>query len=100
MILKYMHHHAEQQDEGTMMLELAGDRQNPCDFFDCRFVSDFANEEPVLFLGGFERLRFNAVIDAELGLNYGLYLRAINVINHIIKRLDRSRNVDQNQSVK
>ena len=98
-ILKYMHHHKAQHQEDVLLLELVGDRQNACDFFDCRFVSDFANEDPVVFLGGFERLRFNAVIDVWKGTNYGLYLRAINVFNHIIKRLDRSRNVDQQQNV-
>eukprot|EP01084_Bolivina_argentea_P258165 435129_1 len=72
-------------ENNGLMLELIGDKNNPCDFFDCKFISDFANEKQVLFIGGFERLKFNAIININKGINYGIYLQAISVMNSIIK---------------
>merc|ERR1712113_29193 len=81
-ILSYMNNN----NEDTLLLQLEADTDHVSDLFDCSFISDFANENQVLFIGGFERIKFETVIDIDYGMNYQIYLKAINTINYIIKQ--------------
>eukprot|EP01084_Bolivina_argentea_P012959 24289_1 len=48
--------------------------------FDCQWISDFANEQEVLFIGGIFGLQITNIIDASRGINYKVYIDGLRLM--------------------
>eukprot|EP01084_Bolivina_argentea_P226396 382442_1 len=48
--------------------------------FDCRWISDYANESEVLFVGGYSEHIIQNIVNVELGEDYSVYLFALHRI--------------------
>eukprot|EP01084_Bolivina_argentea_P208009 354786_1 len=62
-----------------MVLELNCDVFNR--YFDCQYVSDFANEKELLFINTVASLKFVNIIDLRSGHHYGMYIKALGIID-------------------
>eukprot|EP01084_Bolivina_argentea_P234292 394439_1 len=48
--------------------------------FDCRWLSDYVNEQEVFFIGGLPTFTFTSILEATTGTNYCNYLEALYLI--------------------
>eukprot|EP01084_Bolivina_argentea_P208266 355159_1 len=52
-------------------------------FFECCYLSDFASEQEVFFIGGYSKFLFESIVIAPSGKNYELYVFALATISEI-----------------
>jgi len=54
-------------------------------FFSCCWLSEFGNEFEHLFIGGECPLLFATILHPRLGIDYSIYLKALNIINTMMR---------------
>eukprot|EP01084_Bolivina_argentea_P112794 201137_1 len=56
--------------------------------FDCQWISDYSNEQEVLFIGGLNKIAINSIIDVSTGINYGSYLKGLKQMTYCMTHGD------------
>ena len=79
-----------------LLLEIGG---RDTKHFDCKWFSDFTNENEMIFMHCTTALIVQNVIDIELGLNYHLYLYTYSVINLMLTGQDIDKQKGMNFEV-
>eukprot|EP00483_Globobulimina_turgida_P011833 UN11855 len=67
--------------------------------FDCHWLSDYANEMEVFFIGGFNYFGIASIITASLGHNFEFYIAGLNKIFDLISDVDAFYAIPREESI-